>query len=154
HLIVWLQQQAENVGTTLAVAPDAVTPDAVAPDTVAPDAVTPNWVIPTAEKTNPNPTLGDVIGAFKSLVFTVYLDWIQVHDPVRRAKFWQRNYYEHIIRNRRELQAIRRYIRDNPARWELDRDNPKNFRRLRSPTRIEDYLADIQALIEDENDEG
>ncbi len=39
---------------------------------------------------------------------------------------WQRNYYEHIVRNDRELNAIRKYIEDNPMRWALDRDNPAN----------------------------
>jgi REP element-mobilizing transposase RayT len=34
---------------------------------------------------------------------------------------WQRNYYEHIVRNRRALEAIRRYIAENPARWQQDR---------------------------------
>jgi REP element-mobilizing transposase RayT len=37
---------------------------------------------------------------------------------------WQRNYYEHIVRSDRVLQAIRKYIRDNPLRWHLDRYNP------------------------------
>jgi hypothetical protein len=137
-----------HVGATLAVAPDAVAPDPVASDAAAPDPPIP-WTIPTPEKTNPNPTLADVIGAFKSLVFTVYLDWMQANDPTRLAKFWQRNYYEHIIRNQRELHAIRRYIRNNPAQWALDRDNPLNFRHTSPPRGMEDYLADIQALSED-----
>lgn len=33
---------------------------------------------------------------------------------------WQRNYYEHIIRDERELAARRRYIEENPRRWEED----------------------------------
>jgi REP element-mobilizing transposase RayT len=37
---------------------------------------------------------------------------------------WQRNYYEHIIRNEESLQCIRRYIQANPLRWHLDRENP------------------------------
>lgn len=37
---------------------------------------------------------------------------------------WQRNYYERIIRNECELDAIRRYIRDNPAHWAEDPENP------------------------------
>ena len=43
--------------------------------------------------------------------------------------FWQRNYYEHIIRNENELNRIREYIRNNPLKWDLDRENPlsKNF---------------------------
>ena len=36
---------------------------------------------------------------------------------------WQRGYYERIIRNERELNAIRQYIRDNLAHWAEDRDN-------------------------------
>jgi REP element-mobilizing transposase RayT len=37
---------------------------------------------------------------------------------------WQRNYYEHIIRNEESLEAVRAYIADNPARWAQDRQNP------------------------------
>jgi len=42
---------------------------------------------------------------------------------------WQRNYYEHIIRNENELYRIREYIQNNPLKWDLDRENPlsKNF---------------------------
>ena len=37
---------------------------------------------------------------------------------------WQRNYFEHIIRNDETLQLIRKYIADNPARWAEDVENP------------------------------
>jgi len=37
---------------------------------------------------------------------------------------WQRNYYEHIIRNECELNEIREYIVNNPIKWELDNENP------------------------------
>jgi len=37
---------------------------------------------------------------------------------------WQRNYYEHIVRNEGALRRIREYILTNPLRWELDRENP------------------------------
>jgi len=37
---------------------------------------------------------------------------------------WQRNYYEHIIRNEKEFNKIRRYIEGNPFLWEYDRENP------------------------------
>jgi hypothetical protein len=49
-------------------------------------------------------------------------------SPVR--PLWQRNFYERIIRNDRELDAIRRYIADNPLRWDDDPDHP----RLHAPT--------------------
>ena len=38
---------------------------------------------------------------------------------------WQRNYYEHVIRNDDELNRIREYIISNPLKWEYDRDNPQ-----------------------------
>ena len=122
--------ETRNVGATLAVAQEG----GVAP-----------WTIPEPEKVNPNPTLGNVVGAFQSLVFTVYLDWVQVNDPTRRAKFWQRNYYEHVIRNEHELQLIRRYIRLNPNRWVLDRDNLDNVRYLSPSKTVDDYV--LEALI-------
>ena len=37
---------------------------------------------------------------------------------------WQRNYYEHIIRNDKSLNQIRQYIRDNPFNWGIDENNP------------------------------
>ena len=40
------------------------------------------------------------------------------------APVWQRNYYEHIIRNERELNAVREYVEHNPMQWSLDRENP------------------------------
>ena len=42
------------------------------------------------------------------------------------CSFWQRNYYEHIIRNEKELEKIRNYIIDNPRKWDKDSENPKN----------------------------
>ena len=39
-------------------------------------------------------------------------------------KLWQRNYYERIIRNEGELNAIRQYVRDNPLNWEVDEEYP------------------------------
>ena len=47
---------------------------------------------------------------------------------IRGTPVWQRNYYEHIIRNERALHAIRRYIVENPLRWNRDRNNPDTHR--------------------------
>jgi len=38
----------------------------------------------------------------------------------QHAEVWQRNYYEHVIRSPEELQRIRQYVMDNPARWTAD----------------------------------
>jgi REP element-mobilizing transposase RayT len=40
------------------------------------------------------------------------------------AKLWQRNYWEHIVRNETELNRIREYIHNNPAQWEMDKLHP------------------------------
>mgnify|MGYP001772887232 CR=1 FL=1 len=40
---------------------------------------------------------------------------------------WQRNYYEHIIRNEESLNRIREYIVNNPIKWETDKENPNNI---------------------------
>jgi REP element-mobilizing transposase RayT len=42
---------------------------------------------------------------------------------------WQRNYYEHIIRDERDLDRIRQYIADNPGHWAEDAENPVVFAR-------------------------
>jgi putative transposase len=64
--------------------------------------------------------LGAVIRAFKSI------SAIAAKKVLGRseAPFWQRNYYEHVIRTEGELNAIRQYIRDNPLGWNDDPDNP------------------------------
>ena len=40
---------------------------------------------------------------------------------------WQRNYYEHVIRDEEELNRIREYILTNPSQWEKDENNPVNI---------------------------
>lgn len=40
---------------------------------------------------------------------------------------WQRSFYDHIIRNEESLYKIREYIRNNPLRWDLDRNNPESL---------------------------
>jgi len=66
-----------------------------------------------------------IIGYFK-MNAAKYIN--QLHDATGHP-FWQRNYYEHIIRNENELNRIREYIQNNPLKWDLDRENPlsKNF---------------------------
>ena len=40
---------------------------------------------------------------------------------------WQRNYYDHIVRNDKELNNIREYIANNILRWSFDSENPRNI---------------------------
>ena len=44
------------------------------------------------------------------------------------ATIWQRNYYEHVVRDESELQRVREYIVNNPARWAEDEENPNAVR--------------------------
>ena len=39
---------------------------------------------------------------------------------------WQRNYYDHVIRNNQSLEKLREYIDNNPLSWELDQLHPNN----------------------------
>ena len=43
------------------------------------------------------------------------------------APVWLRNYYERVIRDERELDAVREYILDNPRKWAEDPNNPANL---------------------------
>jgi REP element-mobilizing transposase RayT len=80
--------------------------------------------------TRPAPTssLGDVVGMFKSVSTHEYAMNVHVHKwPPFPGKLWQRNYYERIIRNEREMNRIRHYIINNPSQWDNDVNNPNNY---------------------------
>ena len=75
----------------------------------------------TAPISMPRKSLGRIIGAFK----TVSTKRLHLCHKKFSGPIWQRNYYEHVIRNDRELTGIREYIANNPVQWELDRYNPE-----------------------------
>lgn len=68
-------------------------------------------------------TLGQIIAYFK------YLSTRRINEICSNlgAPIWQRNYYEHIIRNEKSLDKIREYIAGNPLRWADDEENPINI---------------------------
>lgn len=69
--------------------------------------------------------LGLVIGAFKSMTTVAYGRGVrQFAWPTFRGRLWQRNYYEHIVRDNAEMDRIRGYIAENPSKWAVDRENP------------------------------
>ena len=43
------------------------------------------------------------------------------------TRIWQRNYYDHVLRDDIDLQHIRKYVTGNPMQWELDLLHPNNF---------------------------
>ena len=65
-------------------------------------------------------SLGALIGGFKSAATSR----INAMRCTPGASVWQRNYYEHVIRDESALNRIRQYIVDNPARWSEDPENP------------------------------
>ncbi len=76
------------------------------------------------------PTLGQIIAYFK-YTSTKLINNLPggktppLHNHIRNLKFWQRNYFEHIIRNEPEYDKIRYYIIHNPELWDRDRNNLK-----------------------------
>ena len=65
--------------------------------------------------------LGQIIQWFKTMTTNEYIKGVkELGWRPFQGRVWQRNYYEHVIRNDRELQAIRLYIEANPDNWEAD----------------------------------
>jgi putative transposase len=60
-----------------------------------------------------------VVQAFKSLSARRIAARGRSTSPI-----WQRGYYEHVVRNDADLDRVRRYIEENPIRWDLDEENP------------------------------
>ena len=66
-----------------------------------------------------------IIQWFKTMTTNEYIRGVKTSGWLPfTGKLWQRNYYEHIIRNEESLNHIREYIANNPMQWELDRENP------------------------------
>ena len=113
HAIV-IMHDHNLVGAGLVPAPNVDTPTKGATTRVAP--------------TNA-PTLGQIIGAIKSIATHEYIIGVDEKGwPQFNKRLWQRNYYERIIRNEQEMDAIWRYIEANPTNWTDDEENPQNAR--------------------------
>ena len=76
----------------------------------------------------PHPgSLGAIMSQFKSIV----TKRVNEMRDTPGAPVWQRNYYEHIMRDDGDLNRIREYIINNPANWDADDENPKSARTMR-----------------------
>lgn len=108
HFVVWLDPptaESASAGTQLDCAPLEDTMDSP---------------IGCSFTVDPKrPTLGWIVRTFKAVVAR------RIGQVGGQGFAWQRNYYERIIRSERALQAIRRYIRNNPNRWTEDREFPR-----------------------------
>ena len=65
-------------------------------------------------------SLPTVIRTFKAAVTRNARRTMQVGS----IRIWQRGYFDRVIRNERELERVREYIANNPAKWDLDTENP------------------------------
>jgi REP element-mobilizing transposase RayT len=68
-------------------------------------------------------SLGAIIRSFKSAA-TKHINALRNTPGV---PVWQRNYFERVIRDDREMDAVRRYIVDNPAKWNEDENHPARW---------------------------
>ena len=77
---------------------------------------------PTLMKPNVSPkSLGAIIRAYKSAVTYA----VNALRSQRGEVLWQRNYYEHVIRDHDDYLSKYNYILDNPRNWEADDENRK-----------------------------
>jgi len=107
----------EIVGATLVVAQN----NTVAQNNADMGNGQPQEVAPTNKK-----TIGNMVGAFQSIATVQYIRGVKNSgwEPFN-GKLWQRNYYEHIIRNEKSHQNISEYIINNPAKWANDKSYTK-----------------------------
>lgn len=76
------------------------------------------------DRSRPVPTVGMVIikplsqliGAFKTTSSKI------IHQNGLENFAWQRSFYDHVIRNEKSLFHIREYIRNNPIKWDIEKD--------------------------------
>ena len=71
--------------------------------------------------------LGEIVQWFKTMTTNEFIRGVKESGwPRFDRKLWQRDYFEHVIRDEKSLNNIRRYIRANPLMWPFDRDNPES----------------------------
>jgi REP element-mobilizing transposase RayT len=81
----------------------------------------PQGVAPTRNRLS----LFDIVHRFKTLTTKKYIDGVKNNFwPPFEKRIWQRNYYEHVIRNDNEYGRICEHIHFNPENWCEDEENP------------------------------
>ena len=83
-----------------------------------------NGIVGSPVRKGPQPkSLGTVMSQFKSRV----TKRLWKFPNLNKTPIWQRNYYEHVIRNVKDLQNKTDYIESNPMLWDEDDENPVNL---------------------------
>ncbi len=89
----------------------------------------------SADSASPNPDTSDNLEGFKHPVpgsipnivrsyKAAVTQRVSVLHDASVSVVWQRNYYEHVVRNENERERIFAYIVSNPVRWDSDEENP------------------------------
>ena len=83
---------------------------------------------PMAEKAAAAISVPRIVQWFKTMTTNGYIRGVTADGWTPfQGRLWQRNYYEHIIRNDAELERVCTYIERNPANWQGDEENPANL---------------------------
>jgi REP element-mobilizing transposase RayT len=72
-------------------------------------------------------SISAIIGQFKPTV----TKRVRSELKLGSHSVWQRGFYEHVIRNEKELNRVRQYILGNPAKWSLDRENRERSKTIK-----------------------
>jgi putative transposase len=73
-----------------------------------------HFIVWIDQQTPTSPTLPQIVGAYKSLCAVAWLHHLKETGSEVSGRIWQRGYHERIIRNKQELETMRRYIENNP----------------------------------------
>ena len=67
------------------------------------------------------PTISEIVQSFKRYSTLEYIKMVKKGDvPPFEKQIWQRGFYDHIIRDKRDYEKISKYIHENPLKWEFD----------------------------------
>jgi putative transposase len=72
---------------------------------------------------------GTASGSISSIVQAYKSTTSRLAKPLGFQNYWQRGFNDHIVRDEDDLFNVRRYIEENPRKWELDLDNPVNWKK-------------------------
>ena len=98
-------------------------------------------ILEIGSETSQNKRLGEMVGAFESITTVNYIRGIKNNKwKSFDGKLWQRNYWEHVIRDENEYLKIAQYIIDNPSRWNIDELNENNVKGLHVNSHINDNI--------------
>jgi REP element-mobilizing transposase RayT len=130
HFHCIIENTGTNVGADLRVCPDnklspdnLLSPDKKGGHAGPPQPSPPDDPILGEHKGSP---LWQIIQWFKTMSTNEYIRNVNEHNwPCFDGKLWQRNYWEHIIRDEKAYHTIAEYIINNPQKWDNDSINPK-----------------------------